>query len=143
MCKIFDIEEDNKHPCFCQACLVGKKKNDMGDKDTWYCVKSQVNIEAESTMLANRTGRKLNGISVEPLQEDINSEKTKMSTSNENTVIVDKFKPRGRPKTYRKQPLPENEIEKLDKECVKGSNGWLTTNGISEAHTNICSSGDK
>ena len=38
---------------------------------------------------------------------------TKMSTLNEPPVIVDNFRPRGRPKYYKKRELPEELIRQL------------------------------
>jgi hypothetical protein len=42
-------------------------------------------------------------------------QKTKMSTLNSLSPTVDNFRPRGRPKTYKKQELPEDKIRELHK----------------------------
>ena len=45
--RYFDIERDKTFPCFCQACLVGKKESQMSKRDTRYCLHCQPIIEQE------------------------------------------------------------------------------------------------
>jgi len=42
--------------------------------------------------------------------------KTKLSTLNSPSLTVDNFRPRGRPTTYKKRPLPDEKIKQLHKE---------------------------
>ena len=51
----FDIHEDMKHSCFCQACLVGKEPEEMSRKDIRYCIPCQQFIEDD---YANELGHR-------------------------------------------------------------------------------------
>ncbi len=50
----FDIEKDNKYPCFCLGCLGGKKQSQMSQKDARYCLECQPIIEYEYSLLADK-----------------------------------------------------------------------------------------
>ncbi len=52
----------------------------------------------------------------QPIQMYPEKQKTKMSTLNSPSLTVDNFRPRGRPKTYKKFPLPDHKIKQLHKE---------------------------
>jgi hypothetical protein len=49
--RYFDIDRDNTYPCFCQACLVGKPKEEMSGKDGRFCLQCQSYIETEYALL--------------------------------------------------------------------------------------------
>lgn len=52
----------------------------------------------------------------QPMEIPTEKEKTKMSTLNSTSPKVDNFRPRGRPKTYKKLSLPDDKIKQLHKE---------------------------
>ena len=126
--KYFDIERDKQFPCFCQACLTGKPESERSSKDARYCLECQpliegeykirgekyipvpldINIQTEDTPQAKSSPSK-----TQPIETSIEKQKTKMSTLNPPSVTVDNFRPRGRPKTYRKLQLPDDKIKQL------------------------------
>ncbi|MFC2047440.1 hypothetical protein ACFLTK_04125, partial [Chloroflexota bacterium] len=119
----FNIREDKRFQYFCQACLVGKAKGEMSKRDIRYCQKYQSIIEYEYSLLSDKGHSKRykpvkpetnsGAAEVPSVDIDIGEHKTKMSTLNEKTATVDKFKPRGRPNTYKKRELPEGLIKQL------------------------------
>ncbi|MFC2047313.1 hypothetical protein ACFLTK_03465 [Chloroflexota bacterium] len=126
--KYFDIERDKLFPFFCQACLVGKAKEEMSKRDPRYCQKCQSIIEYEYSLLSDKghskrykpvkPETKSEAIEVPSVDIDTGEGKMKMSTLNEKTVTVDKFKPRGRPSTYKKRELPEGLIKRLHRKGI-------------------------
>ncbi len=130
----FDITKDNKYPCFCLACLTGKKRTQMSHKDIRYCLECQPVVEYEYSLLADKSHvRRYKPVKPEAILKAIESpsvdmgtgeEKTKMSTLNCPSSTVDKFRPRGRPKTYKKRELPEELIKQLSQEM--GSKAIVT-----------------
>jgi len=106
----------------------------MSKRDTRYCEECQVSIESDyelsgrkyiplvvniesnldpssnatinKTSLENTGGRELH----------IEQGKTKMSTPNSPSLQVDNFRPTGRPKSYKKRPLPDDKIKQLHNE---------------------------
>jgi len=118
----FDIERDNQYPCFCQACGVGKTEAEMSEKDIRYCIECQQVIEREYLMSGNKyIPVKLSNQNPAPLalkDKEIPTEKleTKMSTLNQESLEVDKFRPRTRKSTYKKRELPIAQIEEYNKQ---------------------------
>lgn len=132
--RYFDIGRDKTFPCFCEVCLLGKTEEQMSKRDTRYCEECQVSIESDhklsgrkyiplvaniesnldpsSNDIINKTSPKNTGGMESPIEQ----EKTKMSTLNPPSLQVDNFRPRGRPKTYKKRPLPDDKIKQLHKE---------------------------
>ena len=130
----FDIKKDNEKRCFCLGCLVGKKQSQMSQKDIRYCLECQPVIEYEYLLLADKSHAKryqpvkpeanLGAIESPNIDMDTGEEETKMSTLNCPSSTVDKFRPRGRPKTYKKRELPEELIKQLSQEM--GSKAIVT-----------------
>lgn len=132
----FDIERDKTYPCFCEACLSGKTEVEMSERDTRYCKECQVSIESDYKLsgrkyiplvvniesnLAPSSNATINKISLENTEGrelHIEQGKTKMSTLNSPSPTVDIFRPRGRPKTYQKRPLPDDKIKQLHSEGI-------------------------
>jgi len=85
----------------------------MSPKDIRYCISCQQIIEEEYALIADHTGRKSRYKPVAYIEKDTTKEKTKKSTLNPNSVKVDKFNPRGRPKMYKKRSLPKDKIKHL------------------------------
>jgi len=146
--KYFNIGRDKELPCFCEGCLVGKTEEQMSPKDIRYCVECQQFIEQDFEGL----GRLARYRSVAP-QSDIETvetvaitscpyaeTETKMSTLNQESATVDKFRPRGRPKTYKKRNLPVEEIQQLHQNGL-GSKAIATRlnkeNGIDVSYKTI------
>jgi len=124
----FSIERDNQFPCFCQACVVGKTEGQMS-LDPRYCKGCFYCLLKESEILSPRkrpgwipkahnslSEGKITGEKQYPIPEHLDKQKTKMSTLNSPSVTVDNFRPRGRPKTYKKRSLPDDKIKQLDKD---------------------------
>lgn len=124
----FSIERDKQFPCWCQTCLVGKTLNEMSP-DTRYCRWCYNFLLKEAGLLGETkrprwipkpqtkpTEAKIEGEKQYHIVQPIDKEKTKMSTLNPPSVTVDKFRPRGRPKTYKKHSLPDDKIRQLHKE---------------------------
>lgn len=118
----FDIRKDKLYPCFCEACLAGKAKSDMSEKDIRYCVGCQQSIELGYELEAEKskhTKRYKPNIPIEkvaPVELPIGEEKTKMSTVNSDNARVDNFRARGRSTSYKKRPLPDDEIKQLNQQ---------------------------
>lgn len=118
----FDIERDNQYPCFCQACLVGKTEAEMSERDIRYCIECQQVIEQEYLISGKRyIPVKLSNQNLAPLalgDKEIPTEKleTEMSTLNQESLEVDKFRPRTRKSTYKKRELPIAEIQKANEQ---------------------------
>lgn len=115
----FDIKRDKQFPYFCEACLVGKREDEMSGEDIRYCVGCQQVIE-ESYSLSADTGSHLGRYTpqeqaekVAPMEMDIGKEKMKMSTLNQNIATVDIKRAGGRIKPRRKRELPEGLIKQL------------------------------
>ncbi len=117
----FTMARDKQFAYFCRGCLEGKTKEQISRRDTRYCVTCQPLVEREYTQLRQRY------IPIpynhqNPLEDALynadneipaGEQNTKMSMLNSETASLDNFKPRGRPKTYKKRQLPEREIKKL------------------------------
>ena len=121
----------------CQACLIDKSLSELSSKDARYCTFCQPVIEYEYSLLSDRSHSKryqpvppvANStlLKAPPVYMDTGEEKTKMSTLKENTPTVDNFRPRGRPKTYKKQELPIELIKQLHSEEGMGSKAIAST----------------
>ncbi len=126
----FDIERDKVYSYFCEACLTGKKKSQMSKVDMRCCSQCQPFIEADSKLRRGKysptaeltdahhkpSDVNLSSNSVPSMERYSEKGKTKMSTLNPPSVKVDNFRPRGRPKTYRKLQLPDDKIKQLYQE---------------------------
>lgn len=119
MGKYFDIKRDKQFPYFCEACLVGKREDEMSGEDIRYCVGCQQVIK-ESYALGAETGSHLGRYTpqeqaekVAPMETDAGKEKMKMSTLNPTSATVNNLGVRGRPTTYKKRELPEELIKQL------------------------------
>jgi len=79
----FNITRDKTFPSFCGACLVGKREEEMSERDTRYCLGCQVCIEEDYKL----TGRKYVIPSVANTESNIeaNSNTTTLKSSLENT----------------------------------------------------------
>ncbi len=113
--KYFDIERDKQFPCFCQGCLVGKTETEMSQENTRYCLECQPSIEKEYSLLSRQKRRQIEPSNVAHIENGTDKPKTKMSTLNSPSAEVDNFRPTGRPKTYKKRPLPDGKIKQLHK----------------------------
>ncbi len=109
----FDIKKDLLYPRFCQACLTGKTEQEMSEKDARCCIGCQQVVEAEYALSADNSGRKSRYVPVAHRENYVESPKTKKSTLNSTNAKVDNFGSRGRPKVYKKRPLPDEEIKQL------------------------------
>lgn len=120
----FNIETDKQFPCFCEACAIGKTEEQMSQKDIRYCLDCQPIIEEEYHLQApgKRTkykpipATKIKGVLSPHIQMPIDEQKTKLSILNSPSPAMDNFRPRGRPETYKKRPLPEEQIKQLHEE---------------------------
>lgn len=119
--KYFDIERDNRFPYFCQACAVGKEQ--MSQRDIRYCLECQPIVEEGYASLGQHKrylkqlyNQKLDSPNNGDRENYTNKEKTKLSTLEQGKITVDNFRPRGRPKTYKKRSLPGDKIKQLHKE---------------------------
>ena len=121
----FDIRKDNTHPCYCLACLVGKRQGEMSE-DTRYCQNCFDFLSEEAKLIGsqrpawipkkNALQSKIKAGKVIQVKEDTDKEKRKLLTVNKNTVIGNNLEARGRQKTYRKQELPVGFIKQLFRE---------------------------
>lgn len=119
----FDITKDNKYPCFCQACLVGKRQDEMSQKDIRYCLECQRLVEYEYSLLADKSHSKrykpvkpeANFKAIESPNVDMGTgkENSILSTSNEKLAKVDKIKPSPTTRGRKKKGLPEELIKQL------------------------------
>ncbi len=108
----------------CQACLECKPLSELSQKDARYCTFCQPIIEYEYSLLSTGSHSKRykpmplkpKSIPIEapPIYKSTGEEKTKKSTLEEKPVTVDNFRPRGRPKHYKKRELPEELIKQLN-----------------------------
>ncbi len=128
--KYFDIERDKQFSCFCQACLTGKPESERSSKDARYCLECQSLIEGEYKIRGEKyipvlntqpqpelvTESKSGSAKTQPIETHTGKQKTKMSTLNSPSVTVDNFRPRGRPKSYKKRPLPDDKVKQMHKE---------------------------
>jgi hypothetical protein len=109
----------------CQACIECKYLSELSLKDARYCTFCQPIIEEEYRAIAERLGR-ANKYKPQPTQKPTEmteigvtpnslsaTPETKMSTLDEKPITVDNFRPRGRPKHYKKRELPIELIEQL------------------------------
>jgi hypothetical protein len=104
---------------------MNKPTAELSPRDIRYCTFCQQIIEYEYSLQSDRSHLKkykpvaeMNSEAIESpsIEMYTGNEKTKKSTSSENTVTVDIFRPRGRPKAYRKRELPEQLIKQLHDE---------------------------
>jgi len=117
----FDIKRDNQFACFCQACLVGKTEQEISRRDTRYCLTCQPFLETEygqnrqryTPIPCNRQNPPEDTPHSADIQVPTGEQETKMSTLNSPSPKVDIFRPRGRPKTYKKCVLPDDKIKQL------------------------------
>ena len=131
--RYFDIEHDgaiiNAGGFWCGACLFGKPGSNTRSPDPRYCQDCYGLLLKEAEILPQgkrpawipRATRAT--VHYENQHENlyqapspIKEEKTKMSTLNSPSLTVNSFRPRGRPKTYKKRPLPDDKIKQLHKE---------------------------
>lgn len=128
--KYFSIERDKKYPCFCQACLVGKKPSEMSQRDIRYCLECQPIIEYEYNLLADRSQWKqykpvapkahLGATKPLDVEMDTHKEILIMSTSNENLAKGDIIQAAERQEIKKRGPkhkvLPVDLIKQLHAE---------------------------
>jgi len=96
----------------------------MSQRDIRYCVDCQPIIEDEYRLQApgKRAGykpipaTKIKGDLSPHIQIPIDEQKTKKSILNSPSPTMDNFRPRSRPETYKKRPLPEEQIKQLHEE---------------------------
>ena len=115
------MRDDGKFRC--QACLECKHLSELSLKDARYCDFCQPIIEYEYSLLSTGSHSKRykpmplksksTSTEVPPIYKPTGEEKMKMSTPDEKPVTVDNFKPRGRPKHYKKRELPIDLIKQL------------------------------
>ena len=106
---------------FCQACLEDKPKRERSEEDFRYCNLCQPVIEGEYRAIVESKGRPLTSLYKpilrvplsDPMESHTELKKSKMSTLIETPVTVDNFRPPDRPKTYKKQELPEPLIKEM------------------------------
>ena len=94
----------------CQACLDCKPLSELSPKDARYCVDCQPDIESEYSISSRNTYKPKPPANIPHPYKPMC---TKMSTLNESPVTVDNFRPRGRPKHYKKRELPVELIRRL------------------------------
>jgi hypothetical protein len=117
----FTIARDKQFAYFCRGCLEGKTKEQISRRDIRYCLDCQALVEREYGQLRQRyipVPYNHQNPPEDPLCSadkgiPTGEQNTKMSMLNSETASLDNFKPRGRPKTYKKRQLPEREIKKL------------------------------
>ena len=125
----FDSKEDiqiiNAGGFFCQACLVGKPAAEQSP-DPRYCQGCYEFLLGEAKMLTDRHHHDWIPMTPEKAPEANKIAKQSvvvvgegsqiMSTLNPTSLEVDKFRPRGRQKAYKKRLLPNDKIKQLHKE---------------------------
>lgn len=85
----FDIKKDNTYPCFCLACLVGKKQSEMSQKDARYCLECQPVIEYEYSLLADKSHvRRYKPVKPEANFKAIESPSVDMGTGKDKEVLL-------------------------------------------------------
>ena len=85
----FDIKKDNTYPCFCLACLVGKKQSQMSQKDIRYCLECQRLVEYEYSLLADKShSKRYRPIKPEANFKAIESLSVDMDTGEDKEVLL-------------------------------------------------------
>ncbi|MFC1906958.1 hypothetical protein ACFLW8_02620 [Chloroflexota bacterium] len=121
--KTFDIKEDSRYPCFCLACLIGKKKAEMSNYK--YCHQCQANMDYDRSLACSQP--KSGHITIKHDHTDSVNTEMKMSTV------------KGRPTTYKKRALPEDLIKQWASEG-EGSKAIVTrlkSQGIAVSYKTI------
>ncbi|MBA7680347.1 hypothetical protein ES703_88662 [subsurface metagenome] len=115
---------------FCEACLTGKPESERSPKDIRYCLECQPFLEVEyklrgekyipilNTQLGVVTESKSGVDNTQPVETYTEQQKTKMSILTEKPSTMDNFRPRGRPKTYKKRSLPGDKIKQLHQDGI-------------------------
>ena len=132
----FNIQRDNDvindGGFFCQACVIGKPAVEISP-DPRYCQSCYDFLLKEAEILHDSKRPKWIPKPQNPQQGAKNQYHVsqvgdaKLSTVEPIEFEVDNFKPRGRPKTYKKRPLPEDKIKQLQGEGLgaKAIATWL------------------
>lgn len=133
----FDIKKDLTHPCWCEACIVGKKQREMS-LDPRYCQGCYELLVADAELQKGGTRRPswiprpslgvtiLGGEKPKHSLEDTHKENAIKSTSNEKHARVDKIRPSPLKRGRKQRKLPEELIRQLHDNEGLGSKAIAT-----------------
>ena len=111
-----DIEVINKGGFFCLGCIVGKKATEQSPNPL-YCQWCYDSLKADGYKFDGKaTEFKMAVLTTESVSTPIKEVETNMATVNDPSPSVANFRPRGRPKTYKKRSLPNEKIMQLNKQ---------------------------